>query len=269
MLVDKTMQIHSLTSLISSKARLYIAARQCGLRRGRAGVDGVDWKSYRRQLNANLSRLSRTLASGDWRPSGYSTIEVSSFTGKTFVAHCPTFEDRIVHRVIKSVLQPIADRYLFKDFASGWRASRNRLTALRRASEYLADYGTVVSFDIPCGTIGFSRLAAFETLKRIVKDRTLLGYIEAIFEPLPSIVSAGTGLSPFMTNVCLTEIDELLEALPVVRFGDDYVIFCHGEEEGKATISNVVRSMSERSLKLAQDRFSLINKPNLEDLFLL
>ncbi len=57
-------------------------------------------------------------------------------------------------------------------------------------------------------------------------DGSFLATVRHALNGLPSPLAPGSGLSPLLTNLRLLRIDHALTDITVVRFTDNYVIFC-------------------------------------------
>ncbi|MFI5497123.1 hypothetical protein [Actinoplanes sp. NPDC051859] len=110
---------------------LHRAARACMRRSSSPGVDGLSWAQYRQGLRERLAGLAGRLHEGSWVPAPLREVTIDTYTGKTMRAGIPTVEDRIVHRAIRTAVDPILERRAYAPWVSGYRPGRNRLTAVR------------------------------------------------------------------------------------------------------------------------------------------
>ena len=97
----------------------------------------MSWADYRKNLPARITALSAALSDGTWRPGPLRHIEITTYAGKVFPAVIPTVEDRIVQRAMRGATEPVLEASAFRDWVSGYRPGRSRITAVRAAAAYL------------------------------------------------------------------------------------------------------------------------------------
>ncbi|MEV7025744.1 RNA-directed DNA polymerase, partial [Kitasatospora sp. NPDC093558] len=115
------------------------AARACMRRAGAPGADGMSWAQFRQGLGGRLEALAEALRTGSWTPGPVREVEITSYTGKTFLSVIPTVADRVVQRAMRNAVEPVLEQRAFADWVSGYRAGRNRISALRDADRHLRE----------------------------------------------------------------------------------------------------------------------------------
>ncbi len=105
--------------------------------RSAPGIDGLSWAGFRQDLPARLSELGEEIRTGRWQPQPLRIVDITTYTGKVFPAAIPTVRDRVVHRAIRTAVEPILERELLAEWVSCYRPGRNRITALRQADQHL------------------------------------------------------------------------------------------------------------------------------------
>lgn len=235
-----------------------------------AGPNGVSWGEYRKNFQQNLEDLSSRIASGKWSPGSTRDVTVRFFTGKIFDIAIPNVEDRIVHRAIRNAVEPILERKAFPDFVSGFRRYRSRLTSVRQAMEHWnSGYRFVADIDVEdvSGTLPVDNVV--DWMAEWVSDGAFLNLFRTALYGLPSPLAVGSGLSPMLINVRLVPVDRLLQGERVVRFSDNYCIFCSSLAEAEEAFDKVRRALAFAGLSPSKTKSHVRSNSNPEDLFLI
>jgi hypothetical protein len=194
--------------------------------------------------------------------------QITTFTGKLLPIAIPPVEDRIVHRTIRNCLDSVLEENALLDFVSGYRRRRSRLTAVRQAAAYLiAKKQWVVDIDITDCWKGPTVDEIVAGLASWIADGSFLHLVRLILEALPEPLMPGGGLSPTLINVRLIPVDHLLQGFSVVRFVDNYCLFCKSRDEAVAALSAVDDVLARFRLQASRKR-AIRFHPNPEDLFL-
>lgn len=262
---------HTLMPYLVDVAHLHRAAR-AGMRRESApGIDGVSWARYRCGLRTRLEDLANRLWEGTWRPAPLRMVSIAAYTGKQFEAGIPTVEDRIVHRAIRSAVDPVLEHRLYAPWVSGYRPGRNRLTAVRHAAEHLNHHPWVVDVDVEAASAGGTTEQFVDWLAGCVSDGTFLHQVRTAVAGFPSPLTPGTGLWPMLFNLRMSQVDRHLDAVPVVRFADNYLAFAADGGQATARFEQIRVALGRVGLR-PHDRKSRLRRPgtvNPEDLFLI
>lgn len=260
---------HSLMPTLVSRATLKRAARLCMRRKSAPGPDAITWRCYRQNLDANLLDLAERIRTDAWRPGPHRVCAIETFTGKSFSVAVSNVEDRIVHRAMRLTLEPFLEAFAFRDFVSGFRPRRNRLTTVRQAREQLASFPWVLDVDV-------SGLSSFDDtdyiislIARYVSDGQFLSRIRRVLDGFDTPLQPGSGLAPLLMNLLLVPIDEGAIGLNIVRFGDNYCVFCRSEAEATEALTRMERLLQSVGLSMSKRKTSTRFNPNAEDLFLL
>ncbi|MFI5497122.1 hypothetical protein [Actinoplanes sp. NPDC051859] len=104
-----------------------------------------------------------------------------------------------------------------------------------------------------------------------VHDGAFLHRVRTAVDGFPHPLIPGTGLWPMLFNLRLTQVDRLLDDLPVVRFADNYVAFADDPTTAILGLTRVSTALRSVGLKPNVDKTRL--RPpgtvNPEDLFLI
>ncbi|GAB2712204.1 hypothetical protein GCM10010442_35500 [Kitasatospora kifunensis] len=263
-------QAHSLMPFLLDAKHLKRAARSCMRRVGAPGADGMSWAVFRQGMRGRLDDLAARLRAGTWEPSPVREVTITSYTGKEFTAVIPTVGDRVVQRAMRDAIEPVLEARAFADWVSGYRAGRNRITALRDADQYLrAGYRWVADADVRQASAGSSASEVTDWLSEHVADGTFLDLFHRVLKPLPYPIVPGTALAPLLINLRLSRVDVALAGLRVVRFADNYCLFCRDSSESAEAMASVTVALATCGLEPHPDKSQIRSGVNAEDLFLI
>ena len=139
------------------------------------GIDGVAWKDYGKDLDANIEDLHRRIHQGAYRPSPIRRTFIPKANGQMRPLGIITLEDKIAQRATAEVMNAIYEQD-FVGFSYAFRPERNQhmcLDALnvgitRRAVNYVLSADIVSFFD------KVDHELLMEVLARRIGDKRLL-----------------------------------------------------------------------------------------------
>jgi RNA-directed DNA polymerase len=183
----------------------------------------------------------------------------------------PTVQDRIVQGAVRHGIEPIFEKE-FAQHSYGFRPGKGCKDALRRVNKLLeSGYRYVVDADLKSY---FDTIPHDLLLKRVrerVADGRVLKLIEAflkakIMEGLEqwspgSGAPQGAVLSPLLSNIYLNPLDHLMAGLGVemVRYADDFVIFCKTREEATTALERVAAWTAQAGLALHPQKTRIVD----------
>ncbi|MCX4758665.1 reverse transcriptase domain-containing protein [Kitasatospora purpeofusca] len=257
-------------SFVVDVRHLKQAARACMRRAGAPGTDGMGWAEYRQGLSDRLAALAGQLRAGTWEPGPVREVEITAYTGKVFTAVIPTVEDRVVQRAIRHAIEPVLEARAFAAWVSGYRAGRNRITALRDADRHLREgLRWVADVDVRQVSAGSSASEVAGWLAEHVADGPFLRLFERVLEPLPYPIVPGTALAPLLINLRLSRADSALAGYRVVRFADNYCLFCEDRAQAQEAMAAVAEALGHCGLEPHPGKSQVRAGVNTEDLFLI
>jgi len=254
---------HSLMDKVYALPNLRQAFARVKANHGAAGVDHVTVEEFERDLEANLEKLSRTLAEGSYRPQAVRRHWIQKLGRKEQrPLGIPTVRDRVVQTALRAVLEPIFER----DFAAqsyGFRPKRGCKDALRRVDALLKQgYTWVVDADLKSY---FDTIPQAERMARgqeKVSDGRLLKLLEAfltqgVLEEMKlwtpeAGTPQGAVVSPLLSNIYLDALDHEMagKGMEMVRYADDFVVLCGTEGEAQQALEEVRRWTAQAGLTL-------------------
>jgi len=224
-----------------------------------AGIDGVTWHEYGKDLEANLRALLDRARSGRYRAPPVRRVRIpkEGKPGETRPLGIPTVEDKVLQRAVATLLEAVYEQD-FLDCSYGFRPGRSPHQALEALWRPAMDFGGgwVVEGDIrKCfDTLDHGVLREF--LGRRIGDGVLLrlvgkwlnaGVLEdgAVTHPAEGTPQGGA-ISPLLANVFLHHVlddwfrrevqPRLAGRAALVRYADDFVIVFENEADAKRVL---------------------------------
>jgi len=233
---------------------------------GAAGVDGQSVKRFAVRAEMYLEELSTALKKGTYRPQPVRRVEIPKGGGRFRPLGIPVVKDRIVQTALKFVLEPIFERE-FLETSYGFRPGLGCKDALREVERLLREgYPFVVDADLKSyfDTLLHARL--MECVEQKVSEGRVLELVEAFLKQ--DIVKEmerwtptggtpqGAVISPLLANIYLHPLDCHIKekGYRMVRYADDFVVFCRSREEAEAALAEVKAWVESNGLSLSVDK---------------
>lgn len=263
---------YSLMDKVYSPENLRSAFYKVEANKGSPGIDHQTVKMFETNLEENLARLSQWLREGRYRPQAIKRVWIPKPGGKEKrPLGIPTVRDRVVQAAMRHVLEPVFE----KDFAAhsyGFRPGRGCKDALRQVDMLLKQgYTYVVDADLKSyfDTIPHDKL--MECMRDRISDNRILEVVEMyltqqIMEQTSSWTPEtgtpqGAVLSPLLSNIYLNPLDHLMagNGYRMIRYADDFVILCKGEDEAITALELVQSWTSQAGLVLHPEKTRIID----------
>lgn len=209
----------------------------------------------------------------------------------------PTIEDRIIQQAIRQVLEPICEAK-FYDYSFGFRPNRSAKHAIARCYHLMqrADLHFAVDIDIKGF---FDNVSHSKLLKQMyslgIRDKRVLSIVSKMLKceiEGVGLQNKGTPqggiLSPLLSNIVLNELDwwihsqfygmktrheyscqlshctalkkTNLKEMHIVRYADDFKIFCRDIESANKIKIAVTKWLKERlNLEINQEKSKVVN----------
>lgn len=237
--------------------RLEEAFEKVAANRGAPGPDRQTIEEARKRLPALLAKLRASLLEGSYRPGEIRRVWIPKAGGGQRGLGIPNVADRAVQEAIRGVVEPLYEPS-FHPSSHGFRPNRSCHSAIAEARSHVeAGFEWVVDLDLEkfFDRVHHQRLMARLALR--IADKRLLALIGRLLKAqvvLPEGVKVSTEegvpqggpLSPLLSNIVLSELDEELarRGLRFVRYADDCNVYVRSERAGqrvKASVTNFIR----------------------------
>ena len=243
------------------------------------GVDGVTWKAYGENLEANLQDLHGRLNRGAYRAMPTKRVVIPKADGRERPLGIATVEDKILQRAVAEVLNAIYEED-FLGFSYGFRPGRSPHDALdalttgilRKKVNWILDADVADFF----GSLGRDHLEKF--LEHRIGDKRILRLIQkwlnaGVIEQGEWTDSArgtvqGAAISPLLANIYLHYVLDLWVQqwrtrhahgdVIVVRFADDFVLGFERREEAERFQADLQERLAKFGLELQAEKTRLI-----------
>ena len=275
---DWARRFYSIAHFLTPQA-LYEAFKELS-KHASAGVDGVTFQDYQKELGRNLQELWERVKSGKYRAQPLRRVYIPKEDGKSErPISIPALEDKLVQGATVRLLNAIFEAD-FLGCSYGSRPGRNPHQALDEIDRVLfhEPITHVLELDIKSYYDSIVRKHLVEMIGRRVSDGSILrligkwinvGIIEG-GRRLETEVGVGQGqvISPFLANVYLHVVldkwfeDEVKPRLKgkafLVRYVDDAVICFQDKEDAQKVLKVLDKRFSNYGLTLHPEKTRLV-----------
>jgi RNA-directed DNA polymerase len=244
------------------------------------GTDGMTAEEYAENLSSNLQSLLDRAKSGTYRAPSIKRVYIPKGKGKeTRPLGIPTFEDKVLQRAVKMVLEPLYEQE-FCDCSYGFRPGRSQHMAITKMRNELMKMkgGWIIDIDIKryFDTIDHQKLR--EVFSKRVCDgvitRLIGKWLKAGIQEEGKLYYSKEGtpqggvLSPLLSNVYLHEVLDvwfedtakplLKSSAFMVRFADDVIIGFQDKEDAQRVYKVLPKRFAKYGLTLHPEKTRLI-----------
>jgi group II intron reverse transcriptase/maturase len=252
---------------IFSRGNLFAALERVQQNGGSPGVDGMTVEELPDHLRAHWPTIRAKLNERAYQPSPVKRVEIPKPKGGVRLLGIPTVQDRLIqqamHQVLSGVFEPT-----FSEHSYGFRPGRRAHDAVRAARGYIAEgHKWVVDMDLEkfFDTVHHDRLIA--RMKQDIDDKRVLWLVNEYLKAgvlVNGVATAsekgtpqGGPLSPLLSNIVLTELDEELERRGhrFVRYADDCNIYVGSQRAAERVLASIERYVEKRlRLKVNEEK---------------
>ncbi len=240
-----------------------------------AGVDKVLVKtpSQRGKLVDDLARNNK-----DWQPKPTRRVYIPKPNGKQRPLGIPTIRDRCLQAIVKNALEPCWEAQ-FEGCSYGFRPGRSTHDAIgkihtiacpHRRKKWVVDADIKGCFDHINHDNLMVTIGNFPA-RRLVKLWLKAGYVDKnTFHQTESGTPQGGIVSPLLANIALHGLEEALGVKydnrgqiigkrVMVRYADDFVIFCETKEDAIKARNETSEWLKEKGLDLSEEKTRIIH----------
>lgn len=243
-----------LSSEALRKAWHAIKSRSSPNSRKSSGIDGVSIEDFISEEKNLLNRLARDIRHERFVFSALYPILIPKTNNKDRLICIPTVKDRIVQRALLDFLEKKYAGTLANKISFGFVKERGVRKAVSEACRLRAEKRWVYKTDITSFFDSIGRQDLFDAAKRIIRERSLYPILRQVINSEIAIetkrrgvskriaklgikrgigVRQGMPLSPFFSNIMLSDFDYKLEqqGYSAIRYADDLIFFASSKDE--------------------------------------
>ncbi len=274
-------KVRSLQKLmLRSRANRLLSVRQIAQVNAGRHTPGVD-KVVARTPNER-ARLAEALGQNEpWRASPARRVMIPKANGKERPLGIPTIADRAMQAIVKNALEPEWEAK-FEPCSYGFRPGRSAHDAIERifaftrgftAKPWVVDADIKGAFDSIRHDVILDAVEGFparELIRQWLKAGVMIdGAFMATEEGTPQ----GGVISPLLANIALHGMEAAVgssyKQYPsrlsftgsrgLVRYADDFVIFCPTREDADAAKAEIAEWLAERGLQLSAAKTKIVH----------
>lgn len=245
-----------------------------------SGIDGVSWKAYGENLEANLQDLENRVHRGGYKPPPVRRVHIPKAGGKTRPLGLPTVEDKVLQQAVRMLMEPIYEESEFLGFSYGYRPGRSAHDALNALYVAIAErkVSWVLDGDIQSffDTIDHGWLRSL--LEERIRDGRLLRLIvrwlragvleEGVWHATAEGTPQGGIISPLLANIYLHYVLDVWAhdwrrtvargEVYLVRYADDFVLGFQYEDDARRFHEQLSERLGKHGLTLHPDKTRVI-----------
>jgi RNA-directed DNA polymerase len=239
-----------------------------------AGVDKVVVKTPA----ARGKLVDQLMTYQPWRAKPTRRVYIPKANGKLRPLGIPTVLDRCLQARVKNALEPVWEAR-FEGSSYGFRPGRSCHDAIEKI------YGLarpnkrkkwVVDADIKGAFDNISHTHLLEALnlcpgRELIKQWLKAGYLEnGVYHDTPTGTPQGGVISPLLANIALHGMEaalgvkhdyrgQIISSRAVVRYADDFVVFCESKADAEAVITTLTEWLGQRGLTLSPEKTRIVH----------
>jgi RNA-directed DNA polymerase len=244
-----------------------------------AGVDGVMWLTYGKDLEANLQDLHQRVQRGAFRAKPSRRSYIPKADGRLRPLGIAALEDKVVQRAVVEVLNAVYEPD-FLGFSYGFRPGRSPHDALDALAAGIQKkkVSWVLDADIRDFFTRLDQGWLRRFLEHRIADRRVLGLIQkwlsagiienGAWTACDEGVPQGASASPLLANVYLHYVLDLWAQqwrrrhargdMVIVRFADDFVAGFQYRDDAERFLTDLRERFAKFNLELAAEKTRLI-----------
>jgi RNA-directed DNA polymerase len=205
-------------------------------------------------------------------------VYIPKSNGKKRPLGIPSIIDRCLQAIVKNALEPYWEA-LFEGSSYGFRPGRSAHDAISKIYSIARPNKTkkwVVDADIKGCFDNIAHVPLMKAIgnfpaRKMIQQWLNAGYMEkGTFYETNMGTPQGGIISPLLANIALHGLEkalgvtynyrgELNSKRAIVRYADDFVVFCETEEDANKTVSTLSEWMNNRGLSLSEEKTKIIH----------
>ncbi|MEW5856141.1 MAG: group II intron reverse transcriptase/maturase [Cyanobacteriota bacterium] len=213
-----------------------------------------------------------------WKPYPTKRVYIPKANGKERPLGIPSIIDRCIQAIVKNALEPSWEAR-FEGTSYGFRPGRSAHDAIARVYSYARPNKNkkwVVDADIKGCFDNISHEYLMKAIgnfpaRKLIHLWLKAGYVDkGVFHDTPSGTPQGGIISPLVANIALHGMErslgvkyncrgENIGKRAVVRYADDFAVFCESKEDAEKVTVLLTEWLRERGLELASDKTRIVH----------
>lgn len=264
--------------MLRSQSNVLLSVRQVTQVNDGRYTPGLD-KLVVKTAAAKGKLVDEVLSHEPWKVSPARRVYIPKSNGKFRPLGIPTIIDRVHQARVKNALEPEWEAR-FEATSYGFRPGRGCHDAIQaiygfarphKRKKWVVDADIKGAFDTISHNFLLDAISTFPA-KALIKQWLKAGYVDkGVFYATETGTPQGGIVSPLLANIALHGMEAALGVKRskythtvqgprgVVRYADDFVVFCETKEDAQAAVIDLRKWLAGRNLKLSEEKTRIVH----------